>query len=393
MTTSLSRPALALLLLAALATPAHAQVTRADFATGLSNSIGITQLADGRILVAENTSGRVSVLSATGARTDFATGLNYPVDITQLADGRILVVELGRVSVLSSTGARSDFATGLSAGANRITRLADGRVLVTEMLHNEDRVFLDRVSALSSNGTRTDFATGLDGPYGITQLADGRILVTEIGAGRVSVLSATGARTDFATGLNFPSDITQLADGRILVVEEGRVSVLSATGARSDFATGLLGDSITQLADGRILVDEPYYERVSLLTEVVPQAGPPRYELVTTARSFAAAEADAVARGGRLASAADAAENAAIARAANGWYVWIGLTDQDGPSTEGAFVWTDGTPRAYTNWGDGEPNNYGNEDCALMTSDGRWVDVACDGARAYVVEIPTTLSP
>jgi len=384
------------LLAAALAAPAHAQAQRADFATGLYEPLGITQLADGRILVTEPDSNRVSVLSSSGVRSDFATGLVYPTGLTQLADGRILVTEwgAGRVSELNTTtGTRSDFATGL-VYPTVITQLADGRILVVEH---------DRVSVLSSTGARSDFATELPPTHDLTQLADGRILAVE--DDRVSVLSSTGARSDFATELDSPTGVTQLADGRILVTEHDshRVSVLSNSGVRSDFAIGLdTPMCITQLADGRILVSEGGalrgIDRVSVLEESPTQAGlptapppaaaPPRYELVRTPRSFAEAEADAVARGGHLASIADADDNEAVVAAAYGWYVWIGLTDQDDSSTEGSFVWTDGTPGAYTNWAAGEPNDYNNEDCALMTSEGSWVDIACDGAQAYIVEIP-----
>lgn len=58
--------------------------------------------------------------------------------------------------------------------------------------------------------------------------------------------------------------------------------------------------------------------------------------------------------------------------------VWIGLTDQ---VTEGTFLWVDGTPLAFANFADGEPNNAGGEfqeDCAIWAG-GRpgWDDRPC----------------
>ncbi|KAJ8040403.1 Alpha-N-acetylgalactosamine-specific lectin [Holothuria leucospilota] len=70
-------------------------------------------------------------------------------------------------------------------------------------------------------------------------------------------------------------------------------------------------------------------------------------------------------------------------------YIWIGLNDID---EEGTFVWRDGSPVTYTNWGGNQPDNrFNNSDCATMTvrrpSDpGRWDDGRCFTIRAYVCE-------
>lgn len=49
----------------------------------------------------------------------------------------------------------------------------------------------------------------------------------------------------------------------------------------------------------------------------------------------------------------------------NGGAVWIGLSDR---ITENYFVWDEGRPVAYTNWGPAEPNNWHNmdEDCVAV---------------------------
>ncbi|GAB5536371.1 MAG: hypothetical protein Rubg2KO_26200 [Rubricoccaceae bacterium] len=253
----------ALLVLATLSVlPASAQTDpalarSAVFDSGLSNPGYMALMDDGRFLVAEYGSGRVSAYTSDGTRTDFATGLNQPRGVTQLADGRVLVAEqgAGRISEFpSGGGTRTDFATGLNNPIG-VTQLVDGRVLVAELNAN-------RVSAFpSSGGTRTDFATAVGGPSGITQLADGRVLVAEYGANRISEFpSSGGTRADFATGLNRPLGLRQLADGRVLVVETAasRISAFPASGGvRSDFAIGLGGvHDIVQLANGRIFATE-----------------------------------------------------------------------------------------------------------------------------------------
>jgi hypothetical protein len=78
---------------------------------------------------------------------------------------------------------------------------------------------------------------------------------------------------------------------------------------------------------------------------------------------------------------------------------WLGAAD----SSEGNWVWTDGTPfwigdqtgsavaARYNAWAAGEPNNSvtgsnSNADCAAIASDGSWSDRDCDVAHRYVCE-------
>ena len=65
---------------------------------------------------------------------------------------------------------------------------------------------------------------------------------------------------------------------------------------------------------------------------------------------------------------------------------WIGLTDRQ---EEGEWIWLDGTPlrRQLANWGEGEPNNAGNEDCVHQWADGgQWNDLPCDEERGAMCE-------
>jgi len=66
---------------------------------------------------------------------------------------------------------------------------------------------------------------------------------------------------------------------------------------------------------------------------------------------------------------------------------WIGYTDQ---RVEGTWVWEDGTPSGYENWGPGEPNDTGSgEDCGQLNrySDGTWNDEPCTRTLPFVCEL------
>ncbi|MDA3863725.1 MAG: FG-GAP-like repeat-containing protein [Deltaproteobacteria bacterium] len=65
--------------------------------------------------------------------------------------------------------------------------------------------------------------------------------------------------------------------------------------------------------------------------------------------------------------------------------VWLGITDQE---EEGNFVTLDNNSPDYTNWEEGQPDNYNSsEDCAVLrTSSNKWNDLACDSTQAVVCE-------
>jgi hypothetical protein len=95
--------------------------------------------------------------------------------------------------------------------------------------------------------------------------------------------------------------------------------------------------------------------------------------------------------GGRLVVVNDAAENQFITdsftQPLNGAAFWLGATDY---STEGTFVWIDGTPFVYENWAPGEPNEAGDEDCAstigIQNGQAEWNDVPCSSPRRAIIE-------
>lgn len=67
-------------------------------------------------------------------------------------------------------------------------------------------------------------------------------------------------------------------------------------------------------------------------------------------------------------------------------HVWLGARTR----TRGrAWAWGDGSPLAYSNWEEGEPNNAaGRENCLMMTKYGKWNDLAEDSLiiEGYICE-------
>jgi len=55
---------------------------------------------------------------------------------------------------------------------------------------------------------------------------------------------------------------------------------------------------------------------------------------------------------------------------------WLGISDA---LSEGHFQYLSGGNITFSNWRAGEPFDVNNEDCALIYTDGKWIDVPCNG--------------
>lgn len=120
------------------------------------------------------------------------------------------------------------------------------------------------------------------------------------------------------------------------------------------------------------------------------------YGLSTGIKNWVEAEAEAVSLGGHLVTINDAAEQSWLFTQMftqfSGDYLWIGLHQTLGSSEPaGGWVWISGEPVTYTFWGETEPNNAGgvNEDCAMIRSDSKWVDVpkTVDFGTTGIIEV------
>ncbi|KAJ8040401.1 Alpha-N-acetylgalactosamine-specific lectin [Holothuria leucospilota] len=68
-------------------------------------------------------------------------------------------------------------------------------------------------------------------------------------------------------------------------------------------------------------------------------------------------------------------------------YIWTGLNDID---EDGTFVWSDGSPVTYTNWGGTQTDN-DNGDCVTMavkrvSDKGQWKDIKSSEKIGYMCE-------
>lgn len=118
------------------------------------------------------------------------------------------------------------------------------------------------------------------------------------------------------------------------------------------------------------------------------------YVALLAESSWFAAEQEAIQKGGHLISIRDAAMNMWVNETFSSFLgqrrsLWIGANDV---SSEGDFVWTDGTGFGFANWFRSEPNNFGGiEDSVLMLPGGQWNDA--DGTQRIAFGVAVIAVP
>ncbi|XP_078687687.1 alpha-N-acetylgalactosamine-specific lectin-like [Branchiostoma floridae x Branchiostoma belcheri] len=116
------------------------------------------------------------------------------------------------------------------------------------------------------------------------------------------------------------------------------------------------------------------------------------YKAFNTVETFSDAAAACRADGGTLAMPRDAETNAFLISlyksVRDDCVFWIGLHDQ---REEGRFEWVDGSALGpYTAWGQGRPDNQGNQDCVvysgLKNEKDKWNDEECHKTFCFICQ-------
>jgi hypothetical protein len=120
-----------------------------------------------------------------------------------------------------------------------------------------------------------------------------------------------------------------------------------------------------------------------------------RYWVCGDQRDWAGAQAFCEGLGATSAILLDPAQDAFLLQAVGqGWY-WLGAREVDG---EGDWVWVDGTPVGYANWGGTQPDDTApGQDCLRLTYgivdgegwfDGAWDDFYCSCRHRILCSAP-----
>ncbi|KAL2086671.1 hypothetical protein ACEWY4_017730 [Coilia grayii] len=112
------------------------------------------------------------------------------------------------------------------------------------------------------------------------------------------------------------------------------------------------------------------------------------FKVVSTPTAFYTAQEACATESAHLASIHSNGENTFMRALVRGAKVqnrgaWIGGADD---VSEGNWYWFDGSPFNYVDWAKGQPDNYGNGDCLMLTpaEDLRWNDQTCDSLLPYI---------
>ena len=180
-------------------------------------------------------------------------------------------------------------------------------------------------------------------------------------------VTSSAPAIDAAPAIDSPSVDAAVSDGRPI------------DGAPAD-ASGIDAGGPACLFDSAYVADPSSGRRYRVVTDTGAQA------------SWGDAHTDCLGDGAHLAVIDSDVENNYIQGQLGPDTTWIGLHDMN---SEGNFEWVTGTPRTYTNWNDGEPNDagWGAEDCAGMLTSGLWNDEDCGTPHLYVCECDPDYMP
>lgn len=282
------------------------------YAEGLASPDGLALAANGLLYVAQEASGEVSQVGATGIVTSLVTGLNNPEGLTLDSSGNLYIVEDangGRLLQYQPNGTLITITTGL-VGAENVTWSASGTPLhVTESNVEYITDPFDAkswVTAIQLNGNKNRLITAtpqITFPYvrfisyaGITWGPNGLLYLSNEAAGiqisqppfilttTTSILTlnpTTIAQNIFVIGLTSPEGIRFAPDGNfpLYVVEEdlgngdGWLSQITANGVVTPFCSGFQTiEDVQPAPDGSFFVSE---DSTGLIIRLAPPPDDP----------------------------------------------------------------------------------------------------------------------
>jgi len=266
------------------------------FATDLAAPDGLALDTQGRLVVAEESKGRITRIGKRGKHTTLAKELRSPEGICITAAGELFAIEDtrgGRLFSIGRDGEKAVLAEDLDAPEGVL--LVGDSLYVTESTaqYIEDRFAMKtRLIRLTRDTSRTGwsepkqlFERGL--PLSLSELVsdeNGHILIANeiagglVAAGLMCFAPESGKLESFCSGLISPEGLAWSADGGwpLFVAEEdidgkgaGRLSTVSMDGQRTTFASGFgTLEDVLVAPDGRIFVSE---DSSGLIIELRPK--------------------------------------------------------------------------------------------------------------------------
>jgi sugar lactone lactonase YvrE len=152
-----------------LATTSEGRIARYDpdrveceiLADGLSEPSGVAAMADGSVVVAESSAGRVSSVGADGSRRALIEGMVRPMGVAATAEGHLYVTdeEAGEVVELAPDGRRSVLASGLTHPQGLVVT---GHGLIVVDVGSKELVLVSRVDG-NKHVIANDLPVGVPG--------------------------------------------------------------------------------------------------------------------------------------------------------------------------------------------------------------------------------------
>jgi len=236
---------------------------------------------------------------------------------------------------------------------------------------------------LPASSDLDEYATGAEGPP--PQGKPSEPASPPDPAGSEPVAAETGA-SDIGTGEASSSDGTESPDA--LPTELAPPASSGAAGEDTEQDTSV-SESTTEpepAVDPAPPVVEPpsAAERCDGVLDPAQAPQTSCYRAVTLPRTWDDARIDCVSWGGSLVQVDSSAEDQFVGELVT-VLQWLGASDT---LIDNVFVWTNGSPILFGNWGASQPDRFPGADCVEKrdTAGRQWFDQPCYNLRAYVCE-------